>query len=185
MHDMPPIPLFSFNPSATSRALLANLAALGFQNALLCGGALRDDYLGLEDKIADYDMVAEFGAVPAGEAAAQFIMQHLPDVTDMQLSPFPGEDAINENGITLKFRLAGKAVSLSLAKHIGPMAEWVMGDAPINSIALHSDGRLLAHPLFTAHADARLYRAFSNVPKERATARLEYLQTKIPGLREG
>ncbi|MDE1151915.1 MAG: hypothetical protein PW788_05190 [Micavibrio sp.] len=190
MPDIQTVALSHFNVNPRSLALVAAIAALGFRNVLLCGGALRDDYMGLADKISDYDMVADFGTQPRPpDDMARYVTQHLADVTGMQLAPFPGEDPGTGlgacPGMTLKFRQAGKPVSLSLNENCGPMAEWVTGDAPINSIALHAGGTLLAHPLFEEHAKARIYQPFSDIPPARAKARLEHLQRKIAGLKMG
>jgi hypothetical protein len=187
----PPVLLKNdFTPSAESVSLLKTLEATGLKTAILTGGALRDRYLGQDDKINDYDIMADFGSLidlydknkkedfPKNIAA--YLEQTLKGVSDMRISDL--SERAGTMAMTLKFQFQGKEVSLSINDCGISLETSVGGDAPINTIAMDSSGRVMAHPLFEEHIRKKIYEPFAIIPAERAQQRFDRLKEKIPGL---
>lgn len=127
------------------------------EGAVLYGGALRDIYLGHPPR--DYD-------VDAGGYC---------QVSAASYDPEKGRFISTEGYHTLDLKYVETPKSLQ--------EKALEGDAPINSIAMDTDGRILAHPKFEEHATNGIYEIrddLSESETKRAIRRFDRLHERYP-----
>lgn len=186
-----------FSPEPASHAILMALEEAGFTNPVLIGGALRDDYLrqivAVDVKTNDYDVGAVINpkilgdAKDAAEATAK-LRAYLKD-------KFPGADVVEcdivwKDGVpchgSASFKsVEGNEIQLHLvsAEEDGLSLEQILsrnGTAPISSIVMDKNGRVLADAKFMDHTSQRIYQPYQ--PSPQADERGRKLSGKIPGL---
>jgi hypothetical protein len=187
IHNIQAVEVTGYKPAAFDLELLKTLETLGFKNAVLHGGALRDSFLGYEEKIKDRDIWVNFGTPPLEAPPNHFV--------DMIATVFPGAKNIHSTPLEhtsdrthawgkIEFDYQGKLVDLFMTTvDYNLQSKALESDAPINSIAMNSEGRVLAHPQFKNHARHKIYVPHPQVPESLAIERFERLCQKIPGLK--
>lgn len=190
--------------------ILRELKEAGYENPIAFGGALRNAYLeekgiALPKGKSDIDIALK----PAGGGEFFRSFEHNPSTWFIANSAFAEHTANllkekiggilstslekadtykefdacieanyqDSNGNTSKLDLCFSDARFSTEK----MA--LSGDAPINAIAMDSDGNIFAHRDFAAHAQRLVYRNMDkNNSHTRAAERFTRLKEKLPGL---
>ena len=185
----------NFRPEAASFDVLHQIENGGFENVILFGGALRDDYLrstGCPVKTNDYDISAELdpavfeGKTTHAEAAAvfeQYLREKFGPVEIESIGIIPSADGKFWGGA--KFTDAqGRKIDLHVRdnRHVDDMGRdtfppglyerirdpgaMIYGNAPINRIAMNSSGQLHYDASFKEHARQRIYMPKKAIPAE-------------------
>ena len=185
----------NFRPEAASFDVLHQIENGGFENAVLFGGALRDDYLrstGCPVKTNDYDICAELdsslfeGKTTFAEATAVFeryIREKFGPVKIEEIGINPYGDRKFMGGVTFT-DVQGRKIDLhvqdnrhvddmgrdtlppGLYKRIRDPGAMIYGNAPINRIAMNSSGQLHYDASFKEHARQRIYMPKKAIPAE-------------------
>lgn len=176
-------------PDGFSVEVLRTLEAIGFKNAMLHGGALRDHYLGLNDRIKDYDVWVNFEM--DSQSVLDLPKNYFPDFIESQFSGATNIQAQDVEHTTdknhcwtkIEFEYEDRKIDLFMTTWPYDLASKAMeSDAPINSIAMDSSGKIMAHPQFAAHAQNKIYSSHDHIDVDFAASRYEHLRQKIPGL---
>lgn len=182
--------LEEFTPPPSFQRLLSSLESFGFGNCVLRGGALRDVYLGIPEKINDLDIWADFGQLRKPDETFEEFAERIRsglmrvvgsrdvNVTTYTLDNPPGFEALN-----ITFHSGGHKISMGVNNMPAPIEQKIYEtDAPINSIAMNSRGEVFCHPDFVEHANERIYEPLPHVAPERARERFNNLLRKVPDL---
>ena len=185
------ITVSEFKPNDFSVTLLKTLEAGGIVNPVLFGGAVRDQFLKIPDKIKDYDVWADFGSLLGEDIYLESdIPQHISDkilevLPGAALKCIEGFDRGKETdfiAIKLILDYQGEEVSLFVNNRPQEAHEKIHGDAPINAVVMDAKGVVYAHPSFEDHVGQKIYEPFPYVSQDVAEARYTHLKAKIPEL---
>ncbi|HEU5046876.1 MAG TPA: hypothetical protein VFT64_03450 [Rickettsiales bacterium] len=184
----------NWQPHPPALDIVRGAENVGFQNVVLMGGALRDDYMGNFENVHDYDLWARTDAfdryansdkspdVKAKqiENAIREHVAHIPGATDFEV--IEGVDLQNQL-VKIGFNLNGKPVELELGaeKPTASAMATRRNSIPICAIAMDATGTVVAHPLFEEHARNKIFTQEMLTPD--TEMRYAKLANKIPGLR--
>lgn len=172
-------------------SVLHRLEAGGFAQPILQGGALRDAFM-RHAQPRDLDVWANFGKA-AGDrplhqcAPAYFnrlIEELFPGAEILHSDPLTHTTSLSDSWGRIIFKFEDRTIDLHLTTQPCDIDTLSMiTDAPLNGVAMDRHGVTKAHPLFTMHAEQRVYAPLPTIETNVAEARFNHLQTRIPGLR--
>lgn len=187
--------------------LLKKLEDYDFLQPVLFGGALRNLYMGKRlEETSDLDIL-----VVDKYARPNYDMQYYSTQTVKSLNLLKGLEVTGSDAqyrfadadiqaeyeiepgriIKIDFALIQNDENNALASKNNVKTVAMLGDAPINSIAMNAKGEIWAHPLFREHADKKVFKFLDRdsqqydkdmVLRNQSDIRFDKLKSQIPDL---
>lgn len=176
-----------FIPPQKYRNFLGFLKSLGLTNPTIGGGALRDEYLGIPERIKDWDILADYkdseilkGTATEVEGKLRQQLEGLDGVSNISVEPQVNEQ---RKAFRINFDLNGVEIDLAVFQDKQQAFDHMpITDSPLSSISMNEYGEVTAHPLFTSHVKQKIFQPFPHVPLDNGFEKFAHLQSKIPDL---